>query len=212
MVIPSNVRKRINYNAILTETNCILAHLTWKRNFWHILYYLYWAAVKKEVAKIHQEQSTINDSSLSGSPHPFYEIPGLWLRLFKMTEQFFAQESTRASISNTLISILIHTVVTAIFSVISSFLSGSMQRSNIPPEYPKAVAGKFALYSACCLVFITPVGFYLSNGLLCLGARILGGVGDYETQTYLQALYTVPLGFVTSSPEKVLQLDLIYYN
>jgi hypothetical protein len=47
LVIPSRVRKRIDNNAILTETNCILAYLTWKRNFLHILYNLYWAAVKK---------------------------------------------------------------------------------------------------------------------------------------------------------------------
>ncbi|MDY7076637.1 MAG: Yip1 family protein [Chloroflexota bacterium] len=137
------------------------------------------------------------------SPRSFGEIPGLWLKFFQMTESFFAQESPRASNSNTLISIVILSVVTAIFTSLSVLISGGFQMAMMPPEYQDmfssvgTMGGMFAC-TLCGGLLGSVVSFYLGNGLIYLGSRIFGGDGGFGTQTYLQSLFTVPIGFVTS--------------
>ena len=134
------------------------------------------------------------------SPRPFGEIPGLWTKIFQMTEQFFAQEAVRASGSNTLISVLIMGVVSSVLATISSLIWGGTQMAFLPPEYREAMAvgaGSNVVCSLCSTLIGTAIGFYLSNGLVYLGARIFGGTGDFTTQAYLASLFAVPVGIVS---------------
>jgi hypothetical protein len=133
------------------------------------------------------------------SPRPFGEIPGLWTKVFQMTEQFFAQEAPRASGSNTLISVLIMGVVSSVLATISSLIWGGTQMAFLPPEYREAMAvgaGSNLVCSLCSTLIGTAIGFYLGNGLVYLGARIFGGTGDFTTQAYLTSLFAVPVGIV----------------
>lgn len=135
----------------------------------------------------------------SASPRPFGEIPGLWTKVFQMTEQFFAQEAPRASGSNTLISVLIMGVVSSVLATISSLIWGGTQMAFLPPEYREAMAvgmGSNLVCSLCSTLIGTAIGFYLGNGLVYLGARIFGGTGDFTTQAYLASLFAVPVGIV----------------
>jgi hypothetical protein len=146
------------------------------------------------------------------SPRPFGEIPGLWVKVTQMTEEFFAQEAPRASGSNTLISVLILAAATAVLSAISTVILGGAQTAFLPPEYREmagAGAGGGALGTLCTGLVGTLVGFYLSNGLVYLGARVLGGSGDFGTQTYLQSLFAVPIGIVASALNLVPCVGLI---
>lgn len=141
------------------------------------------------------------------SPRPFGEIPGLWAKIFQMTEEFFAQETPRASGSNTLISVLIAAVVSAIFATISSLINVGIQMVGVPAYYRSAFGAEMIgvlLGSLCGGLLMAVVSFYLANGLTYLGARVLGGTGGYGSQTYLQSLFVVPIGIVTSL------LSLIY--
>jgi hypothetical protein len=134
------------------------------------------------------------------SPRPFGEIPGLWTKVFQMTEQFFAQEAVRASGSNTLISVLIMGVVSSVLATISSLIWGGTQMAFLPPEYREAMAvgaGSNLVCSLCSTLIGAAIGFYLSNGLVYLGARIFGGTGDFTTQAYLASLFAVPVGIVS---------------
>lgn len=144
-------------------------------------------------------------------PRPFNQIPKLWLDLVKMTEEYFAQEAPRASAANALIGVLILAVVTAIMSVFSTLLGGGIGMVTAPAAYEDievvplvGLLAGMGMYSACCGLIMTPIGFYIGNGLIYLGARIFGGTGDFNTQVYLQSLFVVPLGIVTSV------LSLIY--
>jgi hypothetical protein len=133
------------------------------------------------------------------SPRPFGEIPSLWVKVTQMTERFFAQEAPRASTSNTLIGVLILAAITMVTSTLSSLIMGGTQTALLPAEYRDAAAvtaGQNVLCSLCGGLIVTVVGFYLGNGLAYLGARVLGGSGDFGTQTYLQSLFAVPLGAV----------------
>ncbi len=118
------------------------------------------------------------------SPHPFKEIPALWVKVPRMTEEFFAQEAPRASGSNVLIGVLILALVSAISNVIYDQVFSRFQLGFLR-------SGLFALFAVL-------LGFYLFNGLVYLGARILGGNGNFGIQTYLLSLFTVPIGIVAS--------------
>jgi hypothetical protein len=134
------------------------------------------------------------------SPRPFSEIPGLWTKVLQMTEQFFAQEAVRASGSNTLISVLILAVVSSVLTAISSLIWGGTQMAFLPPEYREmtaAGAGSSVVCSLCSGLIGVAIGFYISNGLVYLGARIFGGSGDFTTQAYLASLFAVPVGIVS---------------
>jgi hypothetical protein len=62
-------------------------------------------------------------AQLESTPKPFTEIPGLWLRLGGMTETFFSQELPRASVRNTLLSMLVLSGLSALISVVIVLLS-----------------------------------------------------------------------------------------
>ncbi len=152
-----------------------------------------------------EQQSPMYESpSASPSPRSFGEVPPLWLKVLRMSEAFFAQEALRASGSNALISVLILAVVTAVLSGLTALIGGgsqaaSMLLSDMPPELAGATAagaGTSALCSVCQGAVQTLLGFYIANGIVYLGARIFGGKGDFGTQTYLQSLFSVPIGIV----------------
>jgi hypothetical protein len=145
-----------------------------------------------------QEEQFLTPSS----PRPFSEIPGLWVKVTQMTEEFFAEEAPRASGSNVLIGILIFAVASTILSMISTAVWGGAQMAFLPPEYRETAAatlGGNVVGTLCCGFIGTIAGFYISNGLAYLGARVLGGTGDFGTQTYLQSLFAVPLGIVAAA-------------
>lgn len=148
-----------------------------------------------------EEQLSPYESPATLSPRPFSEIPGLWVKLFQMTEEFFAQEAPRASGSNVLVGLLVLAAVSAVFSAISSLIGGGMMAAFTPAEYRDAAVtstGVSVVSSFCTGLVGTIIGFYLGSGILYILARIFGGSGNFGTQTYLQSLYAVPLGIVTS--------------
>jgi hypothetical protein len=157
----------------------------------------------------YQEQPLADEYFVDMSPRPFGEVPGLWLKVIEMTEEFFGQEAPRASGSSTFVSVLILVVVSTICAVISSLISSVFGISTIPfggaQDMPAmgmgdmaAVMGGMTLYIACCGFFGGIIGFYLGTGVNYLCARIFGGDGNFTTQAYLQSLVGVPVGVVTS--------------
>ena len=135
------------------------------------------------------------------SPRSFGEIPGLWLKIFSMSEAFFAEEAPRASGSNTIIAVVIMSVVSAIFATISTLVSSGLQLLTAPEEARAVVGGTLASNVGCSFcggILGGIIGFYLGNGIIYLGARIFGGSGEYGTQTYLQSLFSAPISMAAS--------------
>jgi hypothetical protein len=137
------------------------------------------------------------------SPRSFSEIPGLWLKVTQMTEAFFAEEAPRASQGNTLVSILIYAVASAVLTALSGLVGGGLQALSRLPEFGRqpqlgasygAGLGGMVLCYACVGLIVVPLSFYINNGLNYLGARVLGGTGSFGAQAYLMSLYVVPLG------------------
>lgn len=135
------------------------------------------------------------------TPRPFSEVPSLWLKVLKMSEQFFTEEAPRASGGAAFISIVIYAIAAAFLGALFTQFGGFSQYTRwMGSEYEqvfKAGAG-FLGAAVCTGLFGALIGFYLSNGLNFLVARLLGGKGSFTTQVYLISLFTVPLGILTN--------------
>lgn len=122
------------------------------------------------------------------TPRPFGEIPPLWARLGRMSENFFASEMSHASARNTFLAVLILTGSLVLVTIISAVVRSAVTRTAFPPTN--------LVLLLCVQLAITPMGFYLRNGMLYIAAEIFGGNGSYESQAYLVSVYYVPLVFL----------------
>jgi hypothetical protein len=136
------------------------------------------------------------------TPRPFNEIPGLWLKIGHMNEDFFAAELPHTSVRNTIYSVLIYTAISMLMTVVSSLLG------RLLASLGNATASQAAEYTAfllpmtvslCCFsLFLVPISFYANNGLTYAAAHIFGGKGSFNAQAYLSSLYFVPFGILMS--------------
>jgi len=140
--------------------------------------------------------------SLTNSPRPFSEIPALWLRLGQMTEAFFAAEYPRTSAANTIFGVLAYTAISTTLAVIQSLLGGIINYATAPSAAQgtqfATIYGTSIVFVCCFGLIVTPIGFYLNNGITYIGALIFGGKGSYNSQAYLSSLFLAPLGFISS--------------
>ncbi len=131
------------------------------------------------------------------TPRPFLEIPKLWLQLNKMSEDFFRQEIVHTSAKNTLLGVLIDTGVATAISVLFSILSVAFSYSTQPSSLINNILVISILFS-CGQIFLVPVGFYFNVAITFISALIFGGKGTFNSQAYLESLFTVPLGLISS--------------
>jgi len=118
-----------------------------------------------------------HSAPVPATPRPFREIPGLWLRLPVMTEDFFRLEAARASDSNTFLTLIVYCVLAAGLCVALTLMDGLLNPLGILGA-AQLSAGKYTagliLYMSLMggvLLFITPLGFYSYSGLAHLAAR-----------------------------------------
>ena len=149
---------------------------------------------------IHNEHHESINSSSNIAPRPFKEIPGLWLQLNQMTEEFFINEQSRTSAANTFYSVLIFAILSAIFSAISLMFGGFLRSVGSSTEISRtdtfSIIGGMTVYLFCFTIIMTPISFYFINGIMFLAALIFGGKGSYNAQSYLISLFYVPIGIL----------------
>jgi hypothetical protein len=130
----------------------------------------------------------------------FVEIPKLWLSIGKMNESFFSKELPHTSISNTLFSVLLLTGFSVIISILGSIIGdiiGHITTStNTSTSDISRISTSTRILFLFCGMIITPISFYLNNGITYISAHLLGGKGNYSSQAYLHSLFYVPLGVV----------------
>jgi hypothetical protein len=138
-------------------------------------------------------------------------------------EQTFIDEQNKpqAKLSTALIWIVIAAIIVAIFSIFRVLIGAAIggpgmfeqlaTQFDLPPELAEqmvqqASAGIVSgiITGFCGALIAVPLGFLIGSGLYWLIAKLLGGTGSYEGQTYLMATYTAPLmiinGIVTVIP------------
>jgi hypothetical protein len=114
-------------------------------------------------------------------PRPFSEIPPLWLKIFKMDQDFFASELPRASYIGVALSTVAVSGAVVLIALVASLAFKLIRSVGLVPS---------VLFG----LLVAVAGFYASVGITFLCARILGGNGSFKGQVYLQSLYSVPIG------------------
>lgn len=63
------------------------------------------------------------------------------------------------------------------------------------------LGASIGIMSIVLLAILVPIsaiiGLFIGSGILYIIAKILGGKGDYQTQTYLMAIYMAPIGIIS---------------
>lgn len=126
----------------------------------------------------------------------FGELARAWTRFFKMSGDFFDQEQKYANGGDTLLSVLVHTIVTVLIVLVTGFLQFRALSAALQAELPGSSQvpnlGTFFVGLLVGAAVLTPISFYLNAGMQFLGSRLFGGEGTYGEQAYLQALIQVP--------------------
>jgi hypothetical protein len=131
-------------------------------------------------------------------------------------EQTFIDESNKpqAKLSTAIIWIVIAAVIVAIFSIfrvlISAAIGGGpgifeqvLLQLDLPPEVAEQMMQQAqasvvsSIFAGFCGALIgVPLSFLIGSGFYWLVAKLLGGTGSYEGQTYLLGTFTAPLMIV----------------
>jgi hypothetical protein len=131
-------------------------------------------------------------------------------------EQTFIDEGSKpqATLSTAIIWIVIAAVIFAIFSIFRVLISAAIgvgpgifgelvRLLDLPPEVAaqltqQAQAGVVSgiIGDFCGALIGLPLAFLIGSGFYWLVARLLGGTGSYEQQTYLLGTFTAPLMIV----------------
>ena len=147
----------------------------------------------------------------------FASIFQTWITvLTKPSEATFEAERQKpnANLTTAIIWIVIAAVILAIFSaigvVIAGFIGGGatamqslLDQADLPPEVAAQLAamtagGAGSAFSTFCFTLIlAPIGFLIGSGIHFLIAKLLGGTGSYEEQTYLMATFVAPIMIIT---------------
>ena len=132
-------------------------------------------------------------------------------------EEVFEQErqNPNANITTALIWIVIAAVIAAVLSAISAGIRAVFQLgtgyeqflNELDPAMAEQLApmigagagiGLAAVGSAFCMTLIlAPIGFLISSLIYFAVAKLLGGEGTFEEQTYLLATFTAPLTIIS---------------
>ncbi len=138
--------------------------------------------------------------------------------LTKPGEETFVEERQKpqARLATAIIWIIIAAAIAAIFSAISAVISGMMgggmagietllDQSDLPPEVRQQLGaflvttgGGGAFGAFCATIILTPLFFLLGSGIYYVLARVFGGTGTFEEQTYLLATFGAPLTILSS--------------
>jgi hypothetical protein len=132
----------------------------------------------------------------------FGQLTQVWMKFFGMTESFLKVEAKQSNNSDTFLCVAIYTIITVIFSTFSMYI----QFNNIPPEIFDELStvgidifsniGMIVVGFMVCSIIFSPIAFYFGVGIQYIGARIFGGIGEYKTQAYLQAIILVPITII----------------
>jgi len=137
------------------------------------------------------------ETDLPAEAAPGDEVPlvQIWLRFFRMTEDFFRRIVGQANTEDTLISVLVYVIASMLAFLISSF--GQLQQlssllsEQLGGQMPDL--SPFLLGILLSMIFLTPLSFFFGAGIQYLGMRIFGGLGTFKQHSYILAMIIVPM-------------------
>jgi len=137
--------------------------------------------------------------------------------LIRPGEQTFIDEHNKpqAKLSTAIIWIVVAAVIVAILAIFRALISAAIfsgpglfeqlaAQLDLPPEVAQQMAQQAqagvvssVFVGFCSSLILIPLSFLIGSGIYWLIAKLLGGTGSYEAQTYLFATFTAPLMIVS---------------
>jgi hypothetical protein len=119
----------------------------------------------------------------------------VWMEALKNPIQTFKKEKKNADLTEGAKNIALAGLITGLISGLVFLVVGSIYSMANP--YAMGLIG-IPAFVAILIVspIVSVIGWLISSGIYYLIARLLGGRGDYKTQSYLIALYSAPMGIV----------------
>jgi hypothetical protein len=128
------------------------------------------------------------------------QLPNQYIKvLTKPSAQTFAEEIGKASWGIVWVQLVGYAIITALLTypllLISSNNNPSLSGSNTAAT--AAMMSSIVLPVAIAMLVIVPIGFFLSNGIYYLLAKMFSGTGTFLQQSYATTLYTIPVGLIS---------------
>ncbi len=120
-------------------------------------------------------------------------------------EEYFREQLKMVNLTQGAVGILIAAVIAGILSGIGTFFGGAAATASLGPlfeELGMSAAEAQSIFAASQPSFIgmmfstligSVVGFFIGAAIYWIFAKLFGGDGSYEEQTYLMSTYTAPL-------------------
>lgn len=130
----------------------------------------------------------------------------IWTDFFRMGVKYFEEEIPKIENGNTILNILVSSIILVIFRYIYVMINLSTSNLLESDVWNKLsdIARIYIAYPLLPLI-INPFVFFAGSSIYCFSARVLGGKGDYKTQYYLYSIIIVPYALIRS-------LIYLFYN
>ncbi len=132
---------------------------------------------------------------------------GLWISALKDPRTTFAKEKTNASLTEALKNIVVAGFILGVLSAILILVSTTAAAGGFGAVF----GGIAALFIIFVLPVLMLVLLLILSGIYWIIAKVLGGKGKYETQTYIISLFLAPLMIISilSNVMILLSLDFV---
>lgn len=125
-------------------------------------------------------------------------------------------QKPQVSLGTAIIWIIIAAVVLAVLSAIGAAIAGllgtgssmmlmMLEQANLPPEVRAQLAASAATGGAtvgssfCGALIVAPIAFLIGSVIYFAVAKIFGGVGTFEQNTYILATFAAPLMVISGA-------------
>lgn len=120
-------------------------------------------------------------------------------------EEYFREQLKLTNLTQGAVGVLIAAVIAGILSGIGTFFGGAAMTQSLAPMFEEmgmSAAELETIFAASQPTFIgtlfstiigAVIGFFIGAAIYWVFAKLLGGDGSYEEQTYLMSTYTAPL-------------------
>jgi hypothetical protein len=110
----------------------------------------------------------------------------------------FKKEAKNANLAEGALHMAVAGVVTGFITGLYYMIFGSTITSQIFPLASGFTGATFFIISLIATPIYTVIAWLIGSGILYIFALLFGGKGDYKTQSYLYAIYSAPLGIITT--------------
>ena len=122
----------------------------------------------------------------------------LWIDSLTKPIPTFKKEKKKANLGEGALHMAVAGLITGFITGLYEMFFGSIFASQFLPIASPLAGPMIFLASLIITPIIAVIWWLIVSGILYIFALLLGGKGSYATQSYLYAIYSAPLGIISS--------------